>query len=510
MLPNGYAVPDRGFVSSENTTAFDCLAYIISCRMIDNEMFKDSFMQMVHNSVTEFFTNYVNHRSQTTVLRSRSQALSNLFDISEKDEVKMMDCASTVYEISKRTWLSGTATNCPCKAIIDIPSDQIVFELPQCDKEHKLDDIIVFLNADGREALAVEPDGARSLPLISDAIMINDKIFVLNAIVKQTKVDEKNHYIVDIKRSNSKWYRFDNTAYSVKRIEPNDEEISVHMLCYVRDPVNIKQLSQSTSKSNNISIIENFHTVKIDGTKIKVINSCVPDSILHILCQVFREMPTHLTNLKPDGSLMNLLKAYISNDGQMVYITRVKLLMQMGFKLTQESAYEQLDAKSRIGWCLQKMLEQNLYSAKVIHTCGCGEKPEIVTIIDIDIKKLCPAGIKEPVSLLASRCNEQSWKCSDCKTVTKTTTELAALVFIGIMSGNGHIDCSLKDFPLEIQINSLQYALRGVLEYIQEERHFSAHCLLNGKFYEYNDLYEKIETSTEKPIEADVLVFVKC
>lgn len=478
--------------------------------MIDSEMFKDPFMQMVHNSLTEFFTNYVDHRSQTTVLRSRSQALSNFFDISEKDEVKMMDCASTVYEMGKSTWPSGTAPHCPCKAFIDIPFDQTVFELPQCDKEHKLDDMIVFLNADGREVLAEESDGAPSVPLISDAIMINDKIFVLNAIVKQTKVDEKNHYIVDIKRSNSKWYRFDNTAYSVKRIETNDDGTSLHMLCYVRDPVNIKRLPQSTPKSNNLSIIENFHTVKIDGTKIKVINSCGPDSILHILCQVFCETPTHLTNLRPDGSLMNLLKAYKSNDGQMVYITRVKLLMQMGFKLTQESTYEQLDAKSSIEWCLEKTLEQNLYSAKVIQTCGCGEKPENVTRIHIDIEKLCPAGIKEAVSLLASRCNEQSWKCGDCKTVTKTTTEFAALVTIGIVFGNDHTDCPLKDFPLEIQINLSQYALRGVLEYIPEEGHFSAHCLQNGKFYEYNDLYEKIEPSTEKPIKAAVLVFVKC
>lgn len=506
MLPNSNSSRIKGSILHENTTAFDVFAYIILCRMLDNEELKTALLETFHPSVVAFFNNYINNETKATLLLSRSFALANFFEVKTENKAKVMDCTSTVNEMGKQMWLSKNKSYCTCKSFINVPLDQYAFELPQCKKEHPLENSLVFVNGNGQEYVH-----------IADGIMVNDNIFILNAIVKETKRNNKDHFIVVIKRVDSEWYQFDNTASKVNQIARNNSKIAVHMLCYVSGPRDIESSLEPTPNREKISIIRNFHTVRINGTNVTVTNSCWPDSILHILCHLFCRYPNALPILDANDLIMKIMNAYKKDDSESIYKLRVKLLLKSGFKLSYQVPNGMtLDAHSNVDSCLDMILSKKIYSIKETRECKCGATTRYLPTIEIDMKKLISAkyGIKKiHECLVIQKAVDRSTKCPVCKKTSKVKTELSPLVFIdiGSMTTADEIyklpDLTLADIPGVIHINSNIYQLYGVIEFMPEIVHYTVHCSYKGVFYEYNDLNNDVKRSTREHIEAKILIY---
>lgn len=75
-------------------------------------------------------------------------------------------------------------------------------------------------------------DGKNSLMKfaeIPEALMINDKVYCLLAIVERGR----EHFFVNIKRCNEKWYSFNSNEAKITQSKLKGRELIVHMICYV-------------------------------------------------------------------------------------------------------------------------------------------------------------------------------------------------------------------------------------------------------------------------------------
>lgn len=71
MLPNGNLNRSKGSILLENTTAFDTLIHIISCRLLDDENFKRNFMSTAEKMMADFFQSFLSTGPQTRTLHLR-------------------------------------------------------------------------------------------------------------------------------------------------------------------------------------------------------------------------------------------------------------------------------------------------------------------------------------------------------------------------------------------------------------------------------------------------------
>lgn len=202
MLPNGNFNRSRGSVLVENTTAFDTFIHLICCRASDSEIFKASLLQVLEPGMVIFIENYFKNGAEKQTVASRYHVLLSLYNVGIVNKMKVMNCQSTVTEVLMQMWqgiCSKSSNPCHCNVVFNI--DEIPDQKNECEKNRELKDLI-FVDAKNKK---MRPND------IAQVIIINEKVFILYAIVEQIQ-SKTEHFVADIRRSNFQWYRFDNRA----------------------------------------------------------------------------------------------------------------------------------------------------------------------------------------------------------------------------------------------------------------------------------------------------------
>lgn len=133
------------------------------------------------------------------------------------------------------------------------------------------------------------------------------------------------------------------------------------------------------------------------------------------------------------------------------------------------------------------------------------ECSHIIQQKDIYYVELMINNIKDiQLSLLEQINSKSTGKCryrvgnSLCFSDTRNVTYFGGMIFINFSvpkTNKTTISCNLIDIPYRIQLNCVQYLLRGAIAYISIENavgHFIAYCRRhNGKWESYNDLNVK-------------------
>ncbi|XP_055309670.1 uncharacterized protein LOC129573306, partial [Sitodiplosis mosellana] len=372
MMPNGDLSRCKGSTLIENTTAFDLFVCIIMCQMLDINDTKLKVNNIADPDFVQFIENYIKLGVTPKVIQDRNIILSKFFSKGIVSKVKVMNCESTVWEMATKAWTTLFKAQCLCQNFLDIDLDGTLFELPQCNKNHELQNII-FVDAKGEDRLHQR---------VADVILINDQIFVLNAVVLQSKYRNKVHFFTDIKRGNFVWYRFDNNTHIISKSKLNEKKRLIHMLIYVHAVKAETEVHTEEQNDKPFSIIENFHTCNYNGTRVMVKNACGPDSLLNIFCRVYVTSPNIFRNMESSDLLMELAAAYKNNNRQRVYEFRIKLLMQSGFKCSHVGTNEvHLNAESNVLSSLRMIFTENFYSILRVRSCKCGKRQSKLTSI---------------------------------------------------------------------------------------------------------------------------------
>lgn len=501
MMPNGDLSRCRGSVLLENTTAIDVILSIIMCLTLDKDDFRMKINEIADADFVKFIEDYITLGTAPKVIRDRNLILSKFFTTGIVSKAKVMNCESTVVEITNRIWVTLFKAKCLCQNFLNVSLDNTVLKLPPCNKKHALQNII-FVEANG------ENMSHQSIP---EVLLINEQMFVLNAVVLQSNHGNHIHFFADIKRENFAWYRFDNTTRTISKSKLSEKVRLVHMLCYIccskpnHTPTEVRN-------EEPFEIIKNFSSINYNGINVLVENSCGPDSLLHIFCQIFISSPKLFQCNDMSDLLLDLANAYKAKDAQNVYQLRIKILMQHGFKCKMVLNRIVLDATSNIESCVRMIFSHNFYSAIRTSACKCHQKPVKMTLVGINTSELQLLGIDKLESCLISKNQKSQSICKKCKENVTVETEYSPLIFIDIQpmtKANETFQLPalyLHEFPRQIEIQSKNYKLRGVIEHIHATAHFTAHFLKFGIFYEYNDLYNEVKPSTDQKVNAHMLI----
>lgn len=505
MLPNGHLSRVKGSVLIENTTSFDIFIYILLCRTLDCDDFKNEVLKSADPDFVEFIEAYISGLS-TKVINMRSVLLAKYFRTGIVNKMKVMCCDSNVWDIGQNIWTS-LFKSCLCQTFLNISIEQTVIELFPCNQMHSESFIFILI------------DESQILP-IAEAILVNDAVYVLNAVVQSRKHREKLHFIADIKRSNLIWYRFDNKAKLISRTKRIENTKDVHMLCYIHAGSKSKPHIQEPISDATISTLQNFHTINFNGMNVSVNNSCGPDSLIHVFCCIYRSNAKLFEILNSNDVLLNFLTAYEANNAEKVYRLRIKLLMESGFKLKHVGENQmELDAHSNIASCFDMMFGRHFYSYQVLSECKCGKSARKITFAEVDMTKLIKHGIEglNNSFIFHNQKAQSTVNCKVCRTKRTSSTEYSPLVFVDIQPiqiSNSTLQLpqySLNEFPVAIQLNSMPYNICAVIEFIsgrvRSQAHYTAHILNDGVFQEYNDLHKEVTPSTNQKITAHMLIY---
>lgn len=262
-------------------------------------------------------------------------------------------------------------------------------------------------------------------------------------------------------------------------------------------------------------IIKNFHTFYFHGSYVQVKDSCGPDAIFHCLCSIYDAEPGVFSrsSLWQSSKMLALIKAYIGRNEEEVYEHRIKLLIGSGFKISFDKEAV-INANSNIDSSIRMLCLPYLPSAKVTRICKCGLRDHDLATIEVNMIKLIENGIQRLDTCMD--CLELSKtrpKCKDCKGQVNSIVTYSPLIFIGIepiiTNENQYSlpDLKITELPQHINFNSNIYNLQAAIQYKRDIKHYTAHCLKNGTFLEFDDLNHETKPSTTNNIGIHFLIF---
>lgn len=395
---------------------------------------------------------------------------------------------------------------CQCKCFTheDFNASCVLEFVCECDKNPGLENIIFFDTKD-------QVMQRNSIP---DALMINDKIYHLFAIIERIQFVEKSHFTANIKRKNNQWQHFDQNSKGITKSKWK-KNMNVHIVGFKHEESKRTDRFESTwakIEDTDWPIIRNFHTFIFKDSNVKVNNSCGPDSILHSLCYIYHATPTVFgTESFQSSEMMALLKAYAGRNETEVYEHRIKLLMKSGFKISF-NVEAIIDADSNIECALRMLCLPHLASGTIVRKCKCGTRTHELVTIEVDMSKLVKKGLERLDTCFVTLKTTQT-QCKKCRKNINSTVNYSRLIFIGIepvISGSYNIQLpnqTLDELPKQIKLDSKLYNLQAAIQYHRNIKHYSTHCMMKGAFIEFDDLNLKATPSKTNKMEIHFLIF---
>lgn len=522
---------DNGFISTnlrssdplvENTASFDTSLNVIFCRMVDDSQFKSNVLNGVGNVMRDYMNTYLAHGAKKVTYKARNKVLMDLFEADEVGEMKSLDCEAKVLKVIEDVYATTfpgviIKSSCNCKSkqhtestlrvlTIDIVNDSIGFDFSSilrsemCKRcrqmPHTIDlqfDHLIFFDT-------------------KDQLLANDRL--PQVILLRDSSESPDRYIAHIKRSNQQWYTFDSERkkVSIAKLDQGNEML-IHAMCYIFPEPSSKV--KSIVQKKPFEIIKNFHACYMNGMKININNSCGPDALLHILCNIYSKNK----NLSHEGSsnvLVSLMNAYAASEEERVYQNRVKLLLRAKYIVSVNSFEEiTINCDCNIYNAVKDLCLDTFPSATLTRSCECGSSVRNLSIIEIDMEELIKKGIRHIASCIMLKNRKQSQKCTTCKTKSTVQTDYGNVVFIDLQSMESSENrlslpkITLQSIPETIDIVEEQYSLAGVVEYIPSRAHYIAHCHENADWIEYDDLAVTCKASKTAQIRAQLLVYIR-
>lgn len=526
ILPNGHFKQTKNSVCVQNTTLFDAVFHVILCRLVDNEdLQKRTLQSIAAPSIRRFIETYLKHGATQQTLLARNNVLEGCFQIKRVGQMQTMDCTANVEKIvkfflSKIFWVAKQKVHCRCgeSTITQIPFLNIDEHLLSGIQRHQN---INFSTTD--PCKSCNDVASLTLHLNDMVFLVGDKIvlwenlpkvvhfqnvcYILSAIIEKTS---QNHYVAHIMRPNNKWYAFDNSTKDVSSSNLKKRKMNFQLLCFCIPSI-IKGNLMMTDYDFMYGqfVLQNFHTHVVDNTKVKIQNSCGPDSILHALMCIYVDMPALFLEIPEENDLIQLFSAYAKHNVTAIYNMRVRILKKLFQIQTSGDDSIIINCSSNIKIILDRAIQSTFPS--VIISCDCGEQFDFSTV-DVRYDDLSVHGlnnIRKCISL-------PKRLCIKCKK-TMPSYSMGNVLFVDVQP------ISMEDKGIEIadeyiEITSIQntlnfdnenYVLSSIINYHSEFEHYTVCCLRsNNSWYLFDDLKTTVHKAPSK-VKPHILIFVK-
>lgn len=510
VLENGFSKKTRNAIMLQNTELFDAVFHIVLCLMADDDSRKKSFLKNANIELKNFVESCFKRGSNQSTYLARTKVLQHLKSIEIVDSMKVLDCQTLslediIQKIISPVWPSSIKTEiCGCgekqtklgflNIDLDPKKRENVFVLEElmhscisCSEEKlqfdKINDI-VFVKLNEIECTCFEQ--------IAQVICIQNEIYTLSALLVQTN---ELHFVSHIKRGEM-WYRFDNNVSLSKSILKN-KNIFPFLLVYVRPTLE----ESKKLLLNDVTLLKNFHKFTVDGKKYEVNNVCGPDSLIHSLFCIFRDMPQLLTNKQEENKLILLFISYLNNDMNAVYRYRIEILKSI-FKPEKIRNNFQIDCKSNTYNLVKDIFMDTFPSSHLKCDCGFYIKNPFV---ELNYDYLVENGIEK----LENALYKSKRACQDCK-LKMTNYEFNDIIFVDIQPTDRiSIIAPLSALPSQIAIEHCRFRLRSAIDFKND--HYTAYCLRkDNTWYHFDDLNQTVYTPEQsKRISAHTLIYVR-
>lgn len=528
-MDDGYLCRSRksNFPLVQNTTAFDIIFYLMCCRIVDEETFKTVVLQRCDEDFRNLIMIYLEKGSHQSTYLARNKVIMKHFDQENVRGMKVLDCQSTVVEICHKVFTKifpvKIETSCKCK--LSRKETQLSVLDGNLNNGVNLDELspVVCKKCDQLQSMAIDLNGfifidMKNLEMmfekIQQTILIQDKLCILFAVVQTASRNNKPYYIFHVRRSNQEWYTFDKTF---KKTPFNMKEIKCELLIYTCRFAE-KKAKKKFVKTKSFEIIENFHAQIINGIKINVNNACGPDSILHVLCNIYSEID--MQKNQENNSLTSLIRAYMDGNENEVYYYRALLLLELKYDISVVNFSEiRIDCATNIYNALDSICSDHFPSMVTIKKCDCELAKRNITAIEIDFQKLAHQGIKKLSSCILLPEIKSRSTCLRCKKGIEVKQEISNIIFIDIQPMQtcekesyeiGNI--TLRQIPQIINIGNNSFDLKAAIEYQPNEgglSHYVVHSFKKNKWLVYNDLCKKSsESDMDKKITVHMLAYI--
>lgn len=537
-MADGFLDKSRNGLMVERTSSFDLAFYIIFSRMTDDEQFKSAVLNGVDAELKTFMISYLTKGLQNSTYLARNKVLMKHFKTEEITDmrIKTLNCESSVAAIIAKMFVNEfpsavIKTTCSCRTRKEQQTAVTVFEFDQnesssfdllrlyqpkvCGKCHDSPSVEIDL---GSLVFIDMKDMEFNRHRIPQVILVEQKVCILHSIVEHITCEGR--YVAHIRRSNQIWYSMDVkarkiTTYTTKR--KRDERITVHLLSYAFPSApkpNSSDNGKAVRKAVDFEIIKNFHSIILNGMKININNSCGPDALLHILCNIWHE-EMDLSPKNDKSVLLRLIEAYHANDQVEVYKNRaiLILMLQDQFEISVVSFKEiSVNCDSNVYHCLQWFCSDIMPSAINSRKCKCQSISRNVTFVDLDYQKLVMTGI-ESISACILSYKPRKSICSTCEEPFEAKTIFSNILFFDVQpvvsnEMSIYIGKTKIDSIPSITVGGKSYALKGIAEYNDNAKHFVAHCQKNDTWIKYDDLSPTTQRSPSS-VQPHVLVYIK-
>lgn len=505
-LENGNMQRTRNSIYVTSTSSTDVLFHVLFCAMADNPELKEKALQNADKELSNFIQIYFSKGLTQQTYNARNQVLMKAFEIKHINNMKTLDCNSTVlyaanniFKYSLKNFFVELA--CDCNEKTGQKVIQIDFDVARNVIAESMSCINCDKNVEVRSGEIMLIDGKNaSMPFdaIPKAFVLADNVYSLFSIVEK---NDTNDYILNVKRQNEKWYVFDcHSKNSLTKFQ--NRVMVVHLICYVLTQSEV--ISDIQTQEREIDVIQNFHVHRMNGTDISVEMACGPDSLLHCLCSLYDDKPSIFSEMNINKWLLMILKSYVDNKVDSLYYARIKLLLEIGFKFSANlSGKATIHCTSNIYSVLQMF---NLNSSTETLVCGCRNKLKTIIAIEVNFEHLVKYGIAHLQSAILFSGSERLVQCNNCQGQQYIITRFSPIAFVDLQPINTSEKCvqlptnSISTLPKRILLGEVNYELVGVIEFQPNstgESHYIAHCRRNNTWMQFNDLMLQKSCSNE-------------
>ncbi|GFQ67701.1 hypothetical protein TNCT_150411 [Trichonephila clavata] len=282
-------------------------------------------------------------------------------------------------------------------------------------------------------------------------------------------------------------------------------------------PVNTMKttIKEKKRKQKKLGILENGNdrnAISVNGVYYLIFNTCAIDSLIHILALAGKDDENFFKYMQENANpMMKFICNYIDKGPvELIYKERLILL----YKLFEDKVVDrrqesglyanELDMWSSISGMWTKCFPR---SACFNHVCKiCGEFKVPVSMVSVNHQILWEGGFSQLQNSIGTI--DSNIRCPKCKLCMINRTLLfnrCICIELNIQnSRRGQLSCKLMNMPAIIQLNNLNYRLRGIVECVKA--HFKAFCRRDQDNWA---LYDDKAKKASRKIVPDAVIYTR-
>lgn len=523
-----------------NTTAFDCIVYLLACNLIDDEKFREYIESVEDHCFDGLITKYAENGANEKFYKARTEYLLEHFTEGKQGSSTTVDCRLSIELMFEKVFANLIPSIfvenglCECErhhheSNCDLPfvpkpfptSTQEISLPPskcvRCEKVYTqsvlINPVVFFNTTELRDFIEW-----KEIPRV---IILNDKVFVLRGVVECVPPKSSlmfRHYISHSMRSNNKWQSHNNAN---KEILPTNMKTKIlpHILMY--SSINSSRLLEAQSEFDqkfNVRLLPNFHSFDTGSQVVYITNVCGPDSLFHCLACCYVDSPKFkkfCQEQSGDSQVMQMIQMLCEDASMDVVLTMRANILRSMFSSTIDNTLETINCLTSIYEIVNKLIKPVLPSVTSEIECECEKKQIHFPLVEINYAELSVNGLQSLQTSIVDKFTVPSFSdvCPTCESTRITTNILNHVIFFDVsnVERNDNSKYDLKSIKQKLSFHGRDFELKGVVEYIPGgDGHFIAHCRReDAKFYAFNDSVPKISEPPSSSLYVNSLVYVE-